>query len=107
MDGQLAESPLIVECPGQAFGFAEIADDPPEFAERKECSSQVKAKINAPLQPLAALGQMPEGRQRLLEAAYRLPVGGPHQGLDASLSEVHRQKQGNARVSLRLPPRTP
>ena len=36
IDGQLAESPLIVERPRQAFGFAEIADDPLEFSERKE-----------------------------------------------------------------------
>jgi len=27
---------LIVERPGQAFGFAETAEDPLEFSERKE-----------------------------------------------------------------------
>ena len=68
IDGHLAESPLIVERPGQAFGFAETAEDPLEFSERKECSSKIEAKIDGPLQRLAGLGQMPEGRQRLLEA---------------------------------------
>ena len=68
IDGQLAESPLIVERPRQAFGFAETAEDPLEFSERKECRSQVEAKIDGLLQRLAGLGQMPQGRQRLLEA---------------------------------------
>src|SRR5262245_39154195 len=36
MHEQPPESPLIVECPGQAFGFAKIAADPFEFSERKE-----------------------------------------------------------------------
>jgi hypothetical protein len=36
IDGQLAESPLIVERPRQTFGFAETAEDPLEFSERKE-----------------------------------------------------------------------
>jgi hypothetical protein len=36
IDGQLRESPFIIECPGQAFGFAETAEDPFEFSERKE-----------------------------------------------------------------------
>ena len=61
MDGQLPESPLIVERPRQAFGFAETAEDPLEFSERKECSSQVEAKIDGLLQPLAGLGQMRAG----------------------------------------------
>jgi hypothetical protein len=46
IDGELAESPLIVERPRQAFGFAETAEAPLEFSERKECRSQVEAKIN-------------------------------------------------------------
>src|SRR6266478_2017345 len=46
MDGDLAESPLIVECPGLVFGFAETAEDPLEFSERKECCSQLEAKID-------------------------------------------------------------
>ena len=58
IDGHLAESPLIVERPGQALGFAEIAVDPLEFAERKECSAKVKAKIDGLLQCLARLGPM-------------------------------------------------
>ena len=75
IDGQLPESRLIPEGPGQALSFAETVEDLLEFAERKECSSEVEAKIDAALQPLAGFGQMLEGRQRLLEAAYRLPVG--------------------------------
>lgn len=56
IDGQLPESPLIVERPRQAFGFAETAEDPLEFSERKECGSKVKAQIDGLLQPLAGLG---------------------------------------------------
>src|SRR4029453_12151012 len=63
MDGQLAESPLIVERPGQAFGFAEIANDPFEFSERKECSSKVEAKVDGLLQPLPGPGQLSQGDQ--------------------------------------------
>src|SRR5438445_1081500 len=88
MDGHLAESPLIVEPPGQALGFAEIAEDPFEFSERKESSSKVKAKIDGLLQPLAGLGQMPEGNQRLLEASDGLSVGRSPQCLGTTLSEV-------------------
>ena len=88
IDGHLPEPPLIVERPRQAFGFAETAEDPLEFSERKECSSQVEAKIDGLLQRLAGLGQMPEGRQRLLEAAHRLPVGRSRQCLGAGLTEV-------------------
>jgi hypothetical protein len=88
MDGQLAESPLIVKCPRQAFGFAEIADDPLEFSERKECSSQVEAQINGLLQPLAGLGQMLQGRQRLLEARHGLPVGRSRQCFGTGVMEV-------------------
>ena len=46
IDEQLPEARLIVECPGKTFGFAEIAENPLEFSERKECSSQAEAKIN-------------------------------------------------------------
>ena len=88
VDGQLAESPLIVERPRQALGFAETAEDPLEFSERKECGSQVEAKIDGLLQPLAGLGQMPQGRQRLLEARDRLPVGRSRQCLGAGLTQV-------------------
>src|SRR5262249_19191377 len=49
MDGHLAESPLIIDPPGQPFGFAEIAEDPLEFSERKERSLQVEAKIDGSL----------------------------------------------------------
>ena len=73
IDGHLPESPLIVERPRQAFGFAETAEDPLEFSERKECSSKVEAKIDGLLQRLAGLGQMRQCRQRLLEAARRPP----------------------------------
>jgi hypothetical protein len=36
VDGHLPESPLIVECRGQALGFPETVEDPLEFSERKE-----------------------------------------------------------------------
>src|SRR5262249_13933267 len=36
MDGRLAKSRVIAECPSLAFGFAKIADDPLELSERKE-----------------------------------------------------------------------
>jgi hypothetical protein len=65
---------LIVERPRQVFGFAETAEDPLEFSERKECSSQVEAKIDGLLQPFTGLGQVLQGRQCLLEAAHRLSV---------------------------------
>src|SRR5262249_19648863 len=89
IDGHLPESPLIVECPCQVFGFTETAENPLEFSERMECSSQVKAKINGLLQPLAGLRQTLKGHERLLEAARRLPVGRLHQCLAAGLPEVH------------------
>src|SRR5215813_14915274 len=88
MDRKLPESPSIVERPRQALGFAETGEDPLEFSERKECSAQVKAKINGLLQPLAGLRLTPEGRQRLLEARHRLPVGGTPYCLGAGLTEV-------------------
>jgi hypothetical protein len=88
IDGQLAESPLIVERPGQALGFVETAGNPLEFSEWKECSSQIEAKINGLLQRLAGPGQVRQRRQRLLEAAHRLPVGGSRHCLGASLMEV-------------------
>src|SRR6266446_3040578 len=75
MDGQLPESPLIVEYPGQAFGSVEIAEDPLEFSERMECGFQIEAKIDSPLQRLACLRQMADGGQHLLEAHHGLPVG--------------------------------
>jgi hypothetical protein len=88
VDGELPESPLIVERPGQAFGFTEAGEDPPEFSQRKQCRSQVEPQIDGLLQRLAGLGQMPERRQRLFEAAHRLAVGGPRQSFDAGLAEV-------------------
>src|SRR5215470_5485653 len=59
-----------------------------EFSERKECRSKVEAKIDGLFARLASLGEMPEGRQRLLEAAHRLPVRRTRTGLEAGLTQV-------------------
>ncbi len=96
IDGELAESPLIVECPRQAFGFAETAGAPLEFSEWKECSSKVEAKIDGLLQRLVGLRQMRQGRQRLLEADDRLSIGRPREGFGSGLPEVG-QRLSNTR----------
>jgi hypothetical protein len=87
IDGQLPESPLIVERSRQTLGFAETAEDPLEFSERKERGSQAEAKINGPLQRLASLGEMP-GPSAPAEARHGLPIGRARQCLDASLMKV-------------------
>jgi len=74
-DGRLAESPLIAEFPGQAFGFVEMVEDPLEFSERQERSPQLKAKIDGLLQRLAGLRLRLKEMQRLLEGGDSLAVG--------------------------------
>src|SRR5262249_44874582 len=67
---------------------AEVAEEPLEVCEQKEGAFQIEAKIDGLLLPLAGLGQMPERRQRLLEAAHRRPVGRARLCSDASLMEI-------------------
>ena len=70
-----SKSPLIVERPGQAFGFPEIPLDSPEFGQREERVSQVEGDIDSLFPRRAGLGEIGQRRQRLLEGRPRL-VGG-------------------------------
>src|SRR5262249_62325675 len=88
IDGQLREPPLVAECPHQALGFAEAAEDSIEFTEWEECRAKAKAQIDGLLLSFASLRQTLKRRQRLLEGAHRLPVGRSGQGLVAGLTEV-------------------
>jgi hypothetical protein len=53
-----SESPLIVERPGQGFGFPEISFDSPEFGQRRERVAQVEAEIDRLFPRLAGFGEM-------------------------------------------------
>jgi hypothetical protein len=86
--GQLPEPSWIVERSRQTFGFAKTGDDPLPVAERKKCAPQLEVEIDHLLERLARLGQLPQGRQRLLEETDGLTVGRSRQGLGASLMEV-------------------
>ena len=57
-----SESPLIVQRPGQDFGFPEIPFDPLEFCEGNEGVSQIESDIDGLLQRLAGLGKMGQRR---------------------------------------------
>src|SRR5262245_59245283 len=46
VDGRLPESALIVESSCQSFCFAETSPDPLVLAERMECVTKIKAKID-------------------------------------------------------------
>ena len=66
---------MIVAGPRQALGFVEITEDPLELPERKECISQIEAKIDRLLHPLAGLRLPLEKMQCLLEGRDSLAVG--------------------------------
>src|SRR5262245_8460836 len=88
VDEQSSEPALISERPGERFGLAQAAEAALELPERMERDPQVEAKIDGVLQHIAGLRQMPERRQRLLEAAYGLPVGRSCQSFGPGVAEV-------------------
>src|SRR3990172_3382390 len=59
-------------------------------ADRYQCWAEVNPDINGLLQRLAALGQMWEDAQRLLEVRHRLPVGGSRERFGSGLTKVGR-----------------
>ena len=88
VDRHVSNPPLIGQRPGQSFGFAKIRNDPRELAEGEERCAKVEAEVDRLLQRLPGLGQVLEGRERLLEAGDRLAVGRSSEGLGAGLTEV-------------------
>jgi hypothetical protein len=53
VDRHPTNPPLVVECPGQTFGFLEIPEYLLEFTERNVGSSKIETKIDGLLQRLA------------------------------------------------------
>src|SRR5712691_3447716 len=90
--GQVTEYPsqpaLIAQGLSQAFRLAKVVEKPPELSEGVERIAQVEAEIDGLFDGLAALREMLQRTERLLEPRHRLPVGRPVEGLGARLTEV-------------------
>src|SRR5215216_4275827 len=69
------EPPPIPERVSEAFRVPQVPDNLPEFVERKERRSKVKACIDSLLKRLAGLGQMSESYECPLEIGDRCSVG--------------------------------
>src|SRR3989442_1404162 len=82
---QVTESPsqpaLIAQGLSQAFRLAKVVENPPALSEGMERIAQVEAEIDGLLEGLAALREMPQRTERLLEPRHRLPVGRAVEGL--------------------------
>src|SRR3990170_639506 len=83
-----AETASIVERPGQALGLTEVVEDLVERSERHERAPEVEAEVYGLLEGRAALGQMREGPERLLEMRHGLPVRRLREGPGAGLAAV-------------------
>jgi hypothetical protein len=87
-DGHPGEPSLVVERPGQPFGFAKVAEASLGLSQLEQHSPKLDPKVDGLLQRLAGLGQIRQGHQGLLEEDRRLAVGGPGERLGAGLSKV-------------------
>jgi hypothetical protein len=56
MDAELAQSPLIPECPDRTFGLPKAVEDAVERSERQQRPFQLEAEIDSQFQRLAARG---------------------------------------------------
>src|SRR5262249_9493224 len=73
--GDLPQAALVAERLGEHFGLAEGVEHRPVCCEGKEHLTQVEPEIDRLLQRRAALWQMRESLQRLLDVCHCLPVG--------------------------------
>ena len=91
VDAQIAgdpSEPLVIAQPlGEGLSGAQEVEDTRLFAERHQGIAQVESQINSLFQRVAVLGEMFQGRQRLLKTRYGFAVrrtsGRPGSGLPA------------------------
>ena len=74
MATDLSQATRIVEGFGEGLGLAQICQDTPQVARRKERCAQGESDIDGLLARLTVLWQMREGAERLLEVRHGLPM---------------------------------
>src|SRR5919199_5124969 len=79
---------LVVQRLGERFGFSEVLPDPLEIAKRIERVASVGPKIDGLLARLAALREMSQRLQRLLEVGDRLAMRRARCRLRPGLAQV-------------------
>src|SRR5262249_47416645 len=73
---------------GKRLGGVEVVEEPCLFIEWQQGIVQVEAQIDSLFQRVAALGELCQGRQRLLKILYGFTVCRAREGLGASLPAV-------------------
>src|SRR5207244_4392115 len=73
---------------GYAFGLVQAVVDPPMLAQRMQGIAQLKPEIDGLRTRVSTLGEMLQGRQRLLQVRHGLAVGRARTRLDTRLAAI-------------------
>jgi len=79
---------LVTQRLGKRYGCVQDVVEPSIFAERQERPIQMLAEINGLLQRVAALREVLQGYQRLLQAGHGFLVGGTLHGISGGVAQI-------------------
>jgi hypothetical protein len=86
--GDSRQAAWITQGLGQAFGLAQAVVTPPELAQGLQCIAQLKPEIDSLRTCVSTLGEMLQGRQRLLQVYHCLAIGRARTRLDMRLAAI-------------------